>query len=293
MELTQIRYFLEVAESQHMTVSAEKLHIAQPALSQAIRRLEASLGVPLLKRKGRNIVLTQYGVYLRDKLIPIVDQLDQIPQALKIMAKLDCETIHLSVLAASTMITNAIIEYKNTRKALNFQLLQSTHSEVFDIEISTRPSSGDSLEGAKNQFICQEKIFLAVPANGAYRERTAVSLREVADEGFISLIGSRQFEYTCDKFFHRAGISPRVVFESHNPAAVKNMIAADLGIGFWPEFTWGKLDTDKIRLLEISDPVCSREIVITCHHNKTDNSNVMDFFEFLKGYCIRWRDGDG
>ena len=47
MELMQLKYFCEVAESQHMTRSAEKLHIAQPALSQAIHRLEGELGVSL------------------------------------------------------------------------------------------------------------------------------------------------------------------------------------------------------------------------------------------------------
>ena len=76
MEITQMKYFLEVAETQHMTLSAERLHIAQPALSQAIRRLEESLGVPLFMHKGRNIVLTEYGKYLHNRLIPIMEQLD-------------------------------------------------------------------------------------------------------------------------------------------------------------------------------------------------------------------------
>ena len=58
MELTQIRYFLEVAESQHIPQSARKLHIAQPALTQAIHRLQPDLGVPLFMQSGRNIVLT-------------------------------------------------------------------------------------------------------------------------------------------------------------------------------------------------------------------------------------------
>lgn len=59
MELMQIKYFLEVAESEHITMSAEKLHIAQPALTQAIKRFEHEIGVPLFKKQGRNIVLTR------------------------------------------------------------------------------------------------------------------------------------------------------------------------------------------------------------------------------------------
>ena len=76
MELTQIRYFLEVAESQHITKSAQKLHIAQPALSQSIHRLEKELRVPLFVSKGRNIVLTEYGKYLKQKLAPVLTELD-------------------------------------------------------------------------------------------------------------------------------------------------------------------------------------------------------------------------
>lgn len=289
MEMTQIRYFLEVAESQHMTASAEKLHIAQPALSQSIRRLEKNIGVPLFESKGRNIVLTEYGKYLQSQLIPIMDQLDKLPEILRAMAKLNGETIHLNVLAASTLVTNAIIEYKTKHKGLNFQLLQNMQSEVFDIEITTKMFYQSNPGRIKNQFVCEEKIYLAVPDNEKYHNRKSISLKEVENEGFISLMGSRQFRYICDKFCHHAGILPHIIFESDNPAAVKNMIAANLGIGFWPEFTWGKLENDKVLLLEIDDPECSRDILITYNKNKTDDSNVRDFFEFLEGFCEKQR----
>lgn len=286
MELTQIRYFLEVAESQHMTASAEKLHIAQPALSQSIRRLEKSLGVPLFEAKGRNIVLTEYGKYLQSQLLPIMEQLDKLPEMLQTMAKLRGETIHLNVLAASSFVTSAIIDYKTHHKDLNFQLLQNTESDIFDIEITTKMFYQRNPEKADTQFVCTEKILLAVPNNEKYQNRNSVSLKEIENEGFISLIGSRQFRYICDKFCHHAGIQPRIIFESDNPTAVKNMIAANLGVGFWPEFTWGRIASDKVRLLEITDPVCYRDIVITYNQNKADRKDVEEFFEYLKAYCL-------
>lgn len=284
MEITQIEYFLEVAESQHITQSAQRLHIAQPALSQAIKRLENELGVPLFEKKGRNIVLTEYGKYLKEQLLPVMDRLDSLPLALQKMAKHNNDTIHINVLAASTIITDAIIEYQTQNSGVNFQLLQNEQTEIPDIEITTKMFFKVSDENKAHQFIIPEKIFLAVPNNKKY-DRKSIALSEVADEQFISLMGSKQFRYICDRFCHKADVTPHIVFESDSPAAVKNMIAANLGIGFWPEFTWGSVDNDNVKLLEISDPQCSRDIVFTCNPSKMANENVRKFFAFLKQYC--------
>ncbi len=284
MDIMQIKYFLEVAESQHITASAEKLHIAQPALSKSIHKFEKSIGVKLFETKGRNIVLNEYGKYLQEKLIPIVEQLDKLPETLQTMAKLHGETIHLNVLAASTLVTNAIIDYKNQHSDINFRLLQNNDGGISDIEITTKSFRNSHLEEHSNQYICHERIFLAVPKNKKYSNRTTITLKEAKNEGFISLIGSRQFRFICDKFCRQAEITPHIIFESDNPAAVKNMIAANIGVGFWPEFSWGKIENDDVKLLEITEPYCSRDIVITYTPNKKFNQNTADFFEYLKGY---------
>ena len=284
MELLQLRYFLEVAETQHMTLSAERLHISQPTLSQSIRRLEETMGVPLFMPKGRNIVLTEFGEYLQKRLAPILEQLDKLPDQLQTMAQLHSETIHLNVLAASKLVTEAIIEYKLTHPRLKFQLLQNTQSDIFDIEVSTRMFYQANSGRSGKQYVCEEPIYLAVPNNEKYADRNSIRLSDVREEGFISLIGSRQFRYICDRFCHHAGIHPRVIFESDNPAAVRNMIAANLGIGFWPAFSWGQIDSEHVRLLNIEDIPCSRDIVISCLGNKHDNRIVEDFFEYLKSY---------
>ena len=230
MEITQIRYFLEAAESQHITRSAEKLHIAQPSLTQAIHRLEENLGVPLFVSKGRNIVLTEYGKYLQKRLKPIVEELDMLPEQLKTMAKLSTETIHLNVLAASAIITEAVIDYKHNKRNLNFQLLQNAQSDLHDIEITTRIFQEQKKLNERcereNEFVCEEKIFLAVPNVAPFKDKKSVRLADVMDEGFISLAGSKQFSAICDKFCRQIGFKPKIIFESDNPTAVKNMIMA-------------------------------------------------------------------
>ncbi len=296
MELTQIRYFLEVAESEHMTKSAEKLHVSQPSLTQSIHRLEDDLGVQLFMSKGRNIILTEYGKYLKKRLQPILEEIDMLPEQLKIMAKLSTETVHLNVLAASSIVTEAVIEYKNNRKNLNFQLLQNSESGIYDIEITTRmthtnkKNKGEEIcndtENKENEFVCEERIFLAVPNIDKYKEKKTIMMAEVMDEGFISLAGSKQFSAICSRFCQNIGFKPKVIFESDNLTAVKNMIMANMGVGFWPEFTWGAIDDKHVRLLEIEDASCKRDVIISYNLNKIDNRNVIDFFEFLKEFCL-------
>lgn len=290
MELLQLRYFLEVAETQHMTLSAERLHISQPTLSQTIHRLEEKMGVPLFTHKGRNIALTEYGRYLQKRLTPLMDQLDKLPEQLQTMAKLNRETIHLNVLAASKLVTEAIIQYKLNFPDLNFQLLQNTQSDIFDIEISTRLLYQAQPSMSETVYVCEEPIYLAVPNNAKFAGKRSVRLVDVKDEGFISLIGSREFRYICDRFCHHAGVHPRVIFESDNPAAVRNMIAANMGVGFWPAFSWGEIDSEHVRLLSLEEPHCSRDIVISHLGHKKDNRCVEDFFEFLKKFFSEQRD---
>lgn len=275
----QIRYFLEVANTKHITNSAKNLHITQPALTQAIRRLENDLGVPLFAAKGRNIVLTEYGKYLQKKLEPLMAQIDDIPEQLKMMVALESETIHMNVLAASSLVMEAIIQYKKKHADINFQLHQNIESELYDIAVTTKLfyQAADD----ENSFACAEEIYLAVPENRRYSGRTSICLPEVADEGFVSLLGSREFRYICDRFCQHAGFTPKIIFESDNPAAVKNMIAANMGIGFWPEFTWGSIENEPVRLLKIEEPICQRDIIINYNRNKTDSRNVVDFYEFL------------
>lgn len=286
MELSQIYYFLDVAKTEHMTKSAENLHIAQPSLTKSIHKLEDELGVPLFVQRGRNIVLTEYGRYLSDKLSPIADSLGSVKDEINALANIEERTVRINVLAASTLVTEAIILYQKNRPDVHFKLTQEDENRSFDIQITTAAEPTASRLCSRSCDI-EEQIFLAVPLNSVYAERQSVRLSEVRDQGFVSLIGSKKLRAICDGFCRSAGFEPKIIFESDNPVAVRNMIAANIGIGFWPEISWGTKYRNNIKLVGVSEPECKRDIIIQQYSNKVREDTVSDFFDFLYEYFTK------
>lgn len=279
MELLQLKYFLEVAHTQHITRSAQRLHISQPSLSQAIKRLESELGVPLFATKGRNIELTDYGRFLQTKLEPLMERLDVIPEQIRSLADPESSTLRLCVPAASLIVSEAIIAYKHIHEKAHFQFLHYDDDDLCDITVNSSLEPPRQKGAGEDVFTCEESIFIAVP--GDVPETGKRELVEFADSDFISLAAPRQFRLICDKLCQQAGFTPNICFESDSPSTVRNMIAASMGVGFWPAFTWGSLNRTNAHLVRISRPPCRRCIVIRRKHNRMDNRLVDDFYAFL------------
>ena len=107
MDVRQLRYFLVTAQLEHVTHAARKLSIAQPALSQSLHRLEAELGVKLFAREGRNLRLTEEGAYLKDRLAPIVSELDSACAGLEAFAEAEANMVNLCIATASRSTQSA------------------------------------------------------------------------------------------------------------------------------------------------------------------------------------------
>ena len=272
MELLQLRYFLVAAQYQHMTKAAEHLQIAQPALSQAIHRLEAELGVPLFERKNRSIELNEEGKFLQKRLIPLLSSLDRLPEELRKGKEASTHTVHLRLLSASALITNKIIAYRNLRPDVNFQLYQTPGQEDDPATI-----------------MLEEDLYLAVPVHSPYGSRESIRLTDTKDADYICLGGSKPIRQITNSYFMEAGFSPHIIFESDTTESVRNLIAAGMGIGFWPACSWGPLTSNfgsspghfPVKLLPITDQKCRRQIILTCSEKGKNSTIVKDFCNYL------------
>lgn len=290
MELLQLRYFLAVAESEHMTNTAKLLHIAQPALTQSIHRLEQELGVSLFERAGRGIRLSPAGAYVRDRVKPAMETLENVARDVQLFQQGEQGVVRVGVHAASGVAIDGIAAYSELNPHVSFEITQDERERHRDVIVTTiTPRGSSTVENAVEKTPFSERIGIAVPASSALGE--SASLADFASERFIALAGSRRFREVCDTFCARRAFTPHIAFESDNPLVVKKMIGLGLGVGFWPDHSWGDLDPKSCRLVHLQETEFTRDVIVAKTSRCTPDSEAQRFYEFLLDYVAkRWEE---
>lgn len=281
MEIQKLRYFHTVAKLQHITKAAEEMHISQPSLTQAMHTLEWELGVPLFKKQGRRIALTEFGEYLSRRLDVLLPEFDNLPKEMEQLKGKVNQTVKLNILAASSFVINAIVGYRKKYPDVIFDFEQNDRRYDCDIVITTNAQNGEASKNYVKRCVKEERIYLAAPKDSPYAARESVALKEVKDEGFVMLSNSRPFGVICAKFCSIAGFVPKVLFESDSPVAVQNIIGTGTGVAFWPEYSWGKVKNKNVVLVPISYPICQRDLIIELYARLPRSEYAEDFYKYL------------
>ena len=290
MELLQLKYFLAVAESEHMTNTAKQLHIAQPALTQSIHRLEQELGVSLFERAGRGIRLSPAGAYVRDRVKPAMETLENVARDVQLFQQGEQGVVRVGVHAASGVAIDGIAAYSELNPHVSFEITQDERERHRDVIVTTiTPRGSSTVENAVEKTPFSERIGIAVPASSALGD--TASLADFANERFIALAGSRRFREVCDTFCARRAFTPHIAFESDNPLVVKKMIGLGLGVGFWPDHSWGDLDPKSCRLVHLQETEFTRDVIVAKTSRCTLDSEAQRFYDFLLDYVTkRWEE---
>lgn len=290
MELLQLKYFLAVAESEHMTNTAKQLHIAQPALTQSIHRLEQELGVSLFERAGRGIRLSPAGAYVRDRVKPAMETLENVVRDVQLFQQGEQGVVRVGVHAASGVAIDGIAAYSELNSHVSFEITQDERERHRDVIVTTiTPRGSSTVENAVEKIPFSERIGIAVPASSTLGD--TASLADFANDRFIALAGSRRFREVCDTFCAHRAFTPHIAFESDNPLVVKKMIGLGLGVGFWPDHSWGDLDPASCRLVHLRETEFMRDVIVAKTSRCTPDSEAQRFYEFLLDYVAkRWEE---
>ncbi len=278
MEIQQLRYFTVAARYQHITKAAEEIHIAQPALTQIIKRLESEVGAPLFERNGRNIILTPEGKILQEEALQILKTIDELPIVLQQKKTERSKTLKIKVSAATIWFMPAIIAYKKTHPDVNLDFIRNDDMRDCDFLITTSTDTGGQ---AEERFIVDEEILLAVSKDRAKTMPPKVRLSDLKGDVFLITDKSKPFFRICEEYCLKSGFAPNVIFECDSQTVIFDLVSADLGVAFCPTFSWGKIDQNKIALLPFEEK-CFRKIVLIALKQTTPLQK--DFFAYLKNF---------
>lgn len=282
MDLMQMRYFYETAQSEHITNTARKLHIAQPALSQALRKLQNEVGCELFEPNGRGVRLTPEGRYLRDRVGAVLSLVDNIGDEMAAFSTDRQRTVTIQMRAADGAAVSAIADYRRERPDALFRLVPRYSDEPADIVVSGGAAWLDDqpADGARETRIeyC-ENILLVLPAD---QKGTVASIEDLNRLNLISLTPNHSFRHVVDVLCSANGISPRRLFECECTSTFFEMLNNGLGSAFIPEFSWANLDPGAVAIMKPPVDGFRRAVRIDLCKPETATGESLRFFEFYR-----------
>ena len=244
MELRHLRYFVAVAEELHFGRAAERLHIAQPPLSQQIKALENELGVQLLARTKRKVELTPAGRLFLDEARLT---LSQAARAQRIAVEADKGVrgrlrIGFVTSASYSILPVLVRRFRRDFPFIDLDLVEMIPSRQIealeqgriDVGILRPPVEG---AGLVLETILEEPLVAALPSDHRLAVQKTVSLKMLAEEAFVFFPrhhGPGIYDVVMHAC-HAAGFSPRISYAPNEMQTILAYVAAGLGVSIVPQ----------------------------------------------------------
>ena len=244
IETRLLRQFIAVAEDLHFRRAAERLHMAQPPLSQAILRLEEALGYPVFERTNRKVSLTPAGDAFLATARQVLASLEEGVAATRRVAQgieghLRLSFIHITPYAH---VLTALRAFRLASPAVQFTLREaSTQQQVEwlekgEVDIAVLRAPGRSTPGLRFERLSGEDIVVALPSDHRCAGQARVDLLELAGDDFVAsprALGQGFHDQLASLCLH-AGFVPRVAQQARRLQTVLGLVTAGFGVALLP-----------------------------------------------------------
>lgn len=244
MELRHLRYFVTLAEELHFGRAAEKLHIAQPPLSQQIQQLEAELGFQLFHRTKRTVQLTAAGQVFLSEVEAIMRQLNRAVQIGRQTSRGEMGQLAIGFVSSTAynILPPILRKFRTRVPGVNLELhemttdrqLQWLREGQIDVGFLRPPIEEDIFN---YEIVFEEPLVVALPETHLIANQSSVSLRSLSNELFI-LFPRPIAPGLYDLFIslcQQVDFSPTVVQEAIQMQTIVSLVAAEIGIAIVPE----------------------------------------------------------
>ena len=289
MEIHQLEYFMAIVDTGSFSRAAEFCNVAQPSLSQQIKKLESEIGHPLFDRLGRSVVLTDAGKMLIPKARNILEEMQGIKTEIQsgiqdgegVLAVGFIPTISPFVLPSvirrfSQEFPNASLE---VHEDLTEDIVQKLVSAELDVGITSLPIKHKMLQ---TEELLTETLLVASSHKYGIATQASIHVKELDDFPFIALNEMHCLGEQVQDFCYQQAVDLNIVCHTSQLSTVHKCVAMGLGVSLVPEALALNEPVADVSYRSITGSLPQRKIVATTHAKRQLSFLARQFIEIVR-----------
>lgn len=290
MEFRQLRNFIYIVEMSSITAAAERLHIAQPALSRQVKALEAELNVSLLRRHGRGVMPTEEGIRLARRAKAILDDLEDLADDISgnRTPLRGTVTLGLPPTVSEILATHLIERTMEFYPEVKLRIISGFSGHVQDWLLRGKIDLGVAYEGQKSpsvkaQPIIIERLFLIQSADRAgAQDGVPIPTREALAEPLILPNPEHGLRGRVESIAHDERIDLNVILEIDILPTMLDFVGRGLGSTILPLVSVAPdIRVGRLIARPIEQPTIDRTLVLMTPLNQPGSRLTSHFAAFL------------
>jgi len=241
MNLRDLRYLVALAEHKHFGRAAQASFVSQPTLSTQIKKLEEELGVALVERTPRKVLLTEVGREIVQRAREVLNEVEQIRQIARRTKDPESGTVRLGIFPTlgPYLLPHVVPKIRERFPRLELLLVEEKTETVLrqlregrlDAGVLAQPIHDDQLH---QQFLFEEPFLLAVPEHHPLAARKQLKLEDLADQSLLLLEEGHCLRDQALEVCQLAGAGEKTGFRATSLETLRQMVAANVGVTLLP-----------------------------------------------------------
>lgn len=287
MELSQLRYFLKIAEFGNFTRAGEELGITQPALSRAVAKLEEELGQPVFERRPRSVELTDAGRMLQTRAEQIVGLVDDTLAELGDSESSGTVRVGAIPTIAPFLLPAVLRDFRDRLPGVHViayeettdKLLHRCNQGEVDVAVMAAPIVGRYLE---TETLFEEELLAVLPIGHPLAARKTVSLVDLRQHPFVLLDDTHCLSETILSFCRQRAFQPVAIQHTCQLATVEELVSLGHGVSLIPRMARNADTSDRRIYRPISAPTPTRTVVMVWNPYRFQSKRLKRFQECLR-----------
>ena len=284
MEINQIKQFRVIARTESISKAAELLFVAQPSLSQTLKRLETELGTPLFERRGRRIVLNGAGKIFLKYCDEIVSALDSAEKEIGEFIGSEKSDIYIIIESTSLMVLEVA---EKMRKQYPWSLPHFYHGfcDDWDLKICSDicPDCGSS-----SKVVIEEPIGILMPEGHPLALKDTICKKDIEACDLLSLNTSDELTKHVAHFCSKADFKPNITMYVDSPSVMTELLKRNFGIAFAPEYTWYSYYENSLIFKPIEDMPMRQFVHLVMNDKKHITKSVMRCYDAISKFYMEY-----